>query len=334
MFYSNLFVAVLAWRSSILLRSLALHLKFLLNLVPTSRTKDLKSPGTVVHFSAIHPTDQSPSFEPVDRSAAPPPPVTMSNSTYGFTNLHEEDNEETDSSMPGATSSTSTATASNDTAPDANLDFNSMAAALRDNRSNSFELPSRPFGALSASTNASPGPLPSNSTAQDIVHDIDDLRAQIEALQRNSGHSDAAQSSNTASNPSVRVFRQESAQTSHLSPVSSRGSNTLRSAADRRYASRQTRIGSMGRAEHTSQDNWAREQIGLSGHCPMGFTWRRVDPGYHCRGGLHLITDELLAEGRRGIFVIQNNDINVRNGPWYHFDSRGRAQGTPRIQAR
>jgi hypothetical protein len=50
----------------------------------------------------------------------------------------------------------------------------------------------------------------------------------------------------------------------------------------------------------------------------MGFVWARIAGGYHCGGGHHVITDELLAEGKGGIYVVfELSRTDLTLGPYY-----------------
>jgi hypothetical protein len=71
-------------------------------------------------------------------------------------------------------------------------------------------------------------------------------------------------------------------------------------AFDQKMASRQPQIDSLPPEERKKQESWARAQLKLSGTCISGFTWRRVKGGYICNGTNHMVTDELLAEGKGG----------------------------------
>jgi hypothetical protein len=55
--------------------------------------------------------------------------------------------------------------------------------------------------------------------------------------------------------------------------------------------------------------------------CPSGFDWRRVTDGYNCKGrGTHFISDELLAEGRGGVFYVPagpHGRLKPKWGPYY-----------------
>ena len=82
---------------------------------------------------------------------------------------------------------------------------------------------------------------------------------------------------------------------------------------DIQFASRQTQYNSLGRAERKRQDKWARKQLkNKYARCRNGFKWDREPWGYRCRGGYHMVTDELLAEGLGGYYEGQ-----YWNGPIY-----------------
>jgi hypothetical protein len=56
--------------------------------------------------------------------------------------------------------------------------------------------------------------------------------------------------------------------------------------------------------------------------CPDAFEWTRIDDGYHCKGTHHLITDELLAEGKQGVFLIGGDIMEERWGPYYESNEK------------
>ena len=74
--------------------------------------------------------------------------------------------------------------------------------------------------------------------------------------------------------------------------------STLQTPRDHEMASRQTRYDDLSKEERRKQDEWAQEQLILIGTCRAGFAWYRIDGGYRCHGGGHIVNDELLAEGR------------------------------------
>ena len=68
-------------------------------------------------------------------------------------------------------------------------------------------------------------------------------------------------------------------------------------------AARQTQIESMAPRERAEQEQWAQAQLAQNaGTCVAGFSWSRIEGGYRCRGGAHMVTDELLAEGKGGYY--------------------------------
>jgi hypothetical protein len=77
----------------------------------------------------------------------------------------------------------------------------------------------------------------------------------------------------------------------------------------------------MAPAEQRAQNVWAQEIIKGTGVCPQDFGWERVEPyGYQCLGKHHLITDELLAQGRGGLWLVpagKAGKMDTRWGPYY-----------------
>jgi hypothetical protein len=91
--------------------------------------------------------------------------------------------------------------------------------------------------------------------------------------------------------------------------------STFKTPDDQVMASRQTQIAKMSPAERKQQEKWAQQQLvsnAGTGACVAGYSWNRVDDywdglligGYRCQGGAHMVTDELLAEGRGGFYNI------------------------------
>jgi hypothetical protein len=79
----------------------------------------------------------------------------------------------------------------------------------------------------------------------------------------------------------------------------------LRTAYDRTMAMRQTQIKKLSPEERAIQEEWAKSMLEkLPGQCVLCFGWRREDKidGYRCVGGNHVITDEMLAEGKGGYY--------------------------------
>jgi hypothetical protein len=96
----------------------------------------------------------------------------------------------------------------------------------------------------------------------------------------------------------------------------------LRTEYDRTMASRQTRIASLPPKEREKQEAWAESHLGtLPGLCPVGFKWKRVDElnGYQCEAGNHLITDELIREGR-GRYKANISKHLGGTVPWYMLE--------------
>jgi len=95
----------------------------------------------------------------------------------------------------------------------------------------------------------------------------------------------------------------------------------------------------MNPEEKKEQDKWVQKNVfDKSAPCPRGFTWERVpgsrSHGYICNGGNHLVTDEMIADGRGGFWVLpygqppsqnfgSNNrgDTDFRVGPYYQHKS-------------
>lgn len=94
---------------------------------------------------------------------------------------------------------------------------------------------------------------------------------------------------------------------------------------DAKMASRQTKISSLDPYERQKQEQWAQEQIRLIGACPAKLGWLRVEQYkyYRCTGGNHIITDESLAEGKGGMYMLpaemfpEDYDESVLWGPYY-----------------
>jgi hypothetical protein len=96
----------------------------------------------------------------------------------------------------------------------------------------------------------------------------------------------------------------------------------LRTEYDRTMASRQTRIASLPPKEREKQEAWAESHLAtLPGLCPVGFKWKRVDElnGYQCEAGNHLITDELIREGR-GRYKANISEYQGRDVAWYMLE--------------
>ena len=113
-----------------------------------------------------------------------------------------------------------------------------------------------------------------------------------------------------------------------LQPQPSRASaasapSCFRSSVDQKMASRQTHIETLPPIERQEQEEWAQRQLkGIEGACVAGFSWYRIQGGYQCHGGHHLVTDELLAEGQGGYY--EGSGVDMMNpfweGPFYGSD--------------
>jgi hypothetical protein len=77
----------------------------------------------------------------------------------------------------------------------------------------------------------------------------------------------------------------------------------FKSAHDFSMASKQVHYEELSRQEQKEQDSWAVSYIEHAGPCPAGFAWVRVQQGYVCDGGHHLMTDALVAEGKGGFYA-------------------------------
>jgi hypothetical protein len=108
---------------------------------------------------------------------------------------------------------------------------------------------------------------------------------------------------------------------------------TFKSEYDKKMASRQTRIESLAPQEREEQEAWAQTQLNqISTSCPQGFPWARIPGGYRCQPnrfmqGNHKVTDELLAEGKGGVYyrlipfgfpqqLLQQHE-EIWDGPFY-----------------
>ncbi|TVY34175.1 hypothetical protein LOCC1_G008738 [Lachnellula occidentalis] len=78
--------------------------------------------------------------------------------------------------------------------------------------------------------------------------------------------------------------------------------STLKTSYDVKMATRQTQIESLSSAERKEQDKWAQTQLSQHSTCVMGLGWLKNNRGYQCSGGGHLVTHELLAEGKGGVY--------------------------------
>jgi hypothetical protein len=85
--------------------------------------------------------------------------------------------------------------------------------------------------------------------------------------------------------------------------------------------------------ERSRQEDWAQSMIQRAGVCPQGSAWQREKSGYRCEGKHHEIPDELLAEGKGGVYVTpggKRGKIEPRWGPYYP-DPNGDNNGGERL---
>ncbi|PVH74592.1 hypothetical protein DL98DRAFT_372257, partial [Cadophora sp. DSE1049] len=82
---------------------------------------------------------------------------------------------------------------------------------------------------------------------------------------------------------------------------------------DIEMAAKQTQIAELTGEELKEQEKWAFEKLKAhAGSCPAGFSWVRYTEeacgkqvrldGYRCKGGSHLVTHEMIAEGQGGVW--------------------------------
>ncbi|CAG8956604.1 hypothetical protein HYFRA_00011915 [Hymenoscyphus fraxineus] len=89
--------------------------------------------------------------------------------------------------------------------------------------------------------------------------------------------------------------------------------STFTSQHDIDMATQQTHIDSLPPDQQRAQDLWARNQLELNGSsCPGGYKYQRTEQGYICPSGVHLVTHELLQEGRGRFYQLN-----------YEYGSRG-----------
>ena len=83
-------------------------------------------------------------------------------------------------------------------------------------------------------------------------------------------------------------------------------------------AARQTQYATLAPSERERQEVWAQSMIERTGSCPEGFAWKRIDDGYQCAGGHHVISDELLQEGMGGVYALEDETRpDDKLGPYY-----------------
>lgn len=85
---------------------------------------------------------------------------------------------------------------------------------------------------------------------------------------------------------------------------------TFRTQHDVQMAARQVRYDELSVQDRSEQEVWAQSQLKqIVGRCPQSFGWIRETGGYRCGGGDHLVTDELLAEGKGRYYESGRRDM-------------------------
>jgi hypothetical protein len=96
----------------------------------------------------------------------------------------------------------------------------------------------------------------------------------------------------------------------------------LTSAGDQETAEKQVGIDGMEIEEMKMQEAWAQRQLGMfvRRFCVLGADFKRVKGGYRCTEWEHLVTDELIKQGRGGCYLmVRGSRIEdpVWEGPFY-----------------
>ncbi|EKD17536.1 uncharacterized protein L3040_006652 [Drepanopeziza brunnea f. sp. 'multigermtubi'] len=110
-----------------------------------------------------------------------------------------------------------------------------------------------------------------------------------------------------------------------ISTAPPRIKSVLVSAADRKMASFQTKIATLPPPQRKTQETWAQSIIAQTSQCPQDFRWERRDDhaGYQCAGRNHFVSDELVAEGKGGVYFLPTESrsapgsLSLRWGPYY-----------------
>lgn len=84
---------------------------------------------------------------------------------------------------------------------------------------------------------------------------------------------------------------------------------------DSKMSARQTMFNKLPTEERKEQEIWAQQRLRASSFCVRGFDWLRISGGYRCKGGYHIVTDELLAEGRGRYFENQIKCFKLSTDP-------------------
>lgn len=95
----------------------------------------------------------------------------------------------------------------------------------------------------------------------------------------------------------------------------------LRSNYDISMASKQINFPSMSGKERLEQSQWVQSQLHgeLGEGCKEGYAWEERPGGWQCKGGAHAVTNELLKEGKGGIYVLPDKKWGspLAKGPYY-----------------
>lgn len=105
-------------------------------------------------------------------------------------------------------------------------------------------------------------------------------------------------------------------------PVPPDAHHYLDSAEHRATAEKQVWIDGMEIEEMQMQEVWAQRQVGefVRQFCRLGAEFKRVKGGYRCTEWEHLVTDELIKQGRGGCYLMVRGSLRedpVWEGPFY-----------------
>ena len=107
---------------------------------------------------------------------------------------------------------------------------------------------------------------------------------------------------------------------------------TFSSDSDIQMASRQVLIETLPHHERQQQETWEQDQLNYNhDKCSAGYAWVRINGGYKCAGGFHLVTDELLAEGKGGYYEKNLVRSKYWEIPWEQVDWIGPRYRIPKV---
>ncbi|KUJ21642.1 uncharacterized protein LY89DRAFT_767793 [Mollisia scopiformis] len=112
--------------------------------------------------------------------------------------------------------------------------------------------------------------------------------------------------------------------------------STLRSDKDQEMASRQTKIDRLGGRELAEQENWVQSYIKDRRSCPGGVDWIKMKGGYKCVADQHMMTNEIIREGKGGMFFLDSDCLggSVKPSEYigpYYLDTRNGKPGIWRL---